>query len=169
MLTDAQIRACKVTDKPVKLFDGGGLFLLAVPKGGRWWRLKYRFAGRERGISLGVYPHVTLKVARARRKEARRLLAEGIDPSMNRRDVNGARMLSTLTWGHLRDYARKHRISDDTQILCQIPEQLENWTRIAYSFRGVGGRTEQWSALPPFQPHRVEIDGQPVLMIEMDY
>jgi integrase len=91
MLTETQIRAAKATDKPVKLFDGGGLYLLVNPNGGRWWRLKYRHAGRERGISLGVYPDVALKDARTRRDEARRLISNGVDPSAERRDLKAAR------------------------------------------------------------------------------
>lgn len=83
-LTDVEIRSAKAVDKPLKLFDGGGLFLLVNPNGSRWWRFKYRYEGKERGLSLGVYPDVTLKRARAGRDEARRLLVEGIDPSANR-------------------------------------------------------------------------------------
>lgn len=83
-LTDATIRAAKPTEKAYKLFDGGGLYLLVTPEGSRWWRLKYRFAGRERGISLGVYPQVGLREARARRDEARLQIAAGIDPSAKR-------------------------------------------------------------------------------------
>jgi integrase len=90
-LTETKIRASKATEKPVKLFDGGGLYLLVNPGGTRWWRLKYRLAGRERGLSLGVYPDVTLKTARERRDEARRMLANGIDPSLHRRMAKGAR------------------------------------------------------------------------------
>src|SRR5262245_54008352 len=91
MLTDAEIRATQAAEKPLKLFDGGGLYLLINPNGGRWWRLKYRHGGRERGISLGVYPEVSLKDARARRDEARRLLSNGIDPSNERQGQKASR------------------------------------------------------------------------------
>ena len=80
-LTDAAIRAAKPGDKTIKVFDGGGLYLEVAPSGGRWWRLKYRFAGKERRISLGVYPAVGLREARKRRDDAKELLAQGIDPS----------------------------------------------------------------------------------------
>ncbi len=79
-LTDTKIKGTKPTDKPVKLFDGGGLFLLVNPKGGKWWRLKYRFDSREKLLSLGTYPDVGLKEARAKRDEARKQLSAGIDP-----------------------------------------------------------------------------------------
>ncbi len=84
-LTDKAIRAAKHGDKPVRLFDGGGLYLELAPNGGKWWRLKYRFAGKEKRLSLGVYPHVALKKARERRDDAKRLLANGIDPSEQRK------------------------------------------------------------------------------------
>lgn len=54
--TELEIRSAKAIDKPTKLFDGGGLYMLVNPNGSRWWRLKYRYEGKERGISLGVYP-----------------------------------------------------------------------------------------------------------------
>ena len=90
-LTETKIRAVKATEKPLKLFDGGGLYLLVSPNGGRWWRLKYRFDRRERGFSLGVYPDVSLKQARERRDEARRSLAAGVDPSAQRLTAKVAR------------------------------------------------------------------------------
>jgi hypothetical protein len=63
------------------MFDTGGLYLEVSPTGGKWWRLKYRFAGKEKRISLGVFPSVPLQEARDRRDSARALLDDGIDPS----------------------------------------------------------------------------------------
>ena len=83
-LTDTSIRNTKPTDKPVKKSDGGGLFLQFNPNGSRLWRLAYRFSGKQKLLSMGIYPDVSLKQARDRRDEARRLLAEGIDPSVHR-------------------------------------------------------------------------------------
>lgn len=80
-ITDTAIRNTKPTDKPQKLFDGGGLFLLVMPNGGKWWRLKYRHACKEKLLSLGTYPEISLKDARERREEARKLIANGVDPS----------------------------------------------------------------------------------------
>ncbi|MDX9862522.1 MAG: integrase arm-type DNA-binding domain-containing protein, partial [Rhodospirillales bacterium] len=84
-LTDTAVRNAKPGEKPVRLFDERGLYLEISPAGGKWWRLKYRFAGKEKRLSLGVYPAVSLKAARERRDEARRLLTEGVDPSENRK------------------------------------------------------------------------------------
>jgi len=79
-LTDLAIRSAKPDDKPIKLFDGGGLFLLLTPAGQRYWRLKYRVAGKEKLLALGVYPDVSLAAARKKRDEAREKLAAGVDP-----------------------------------------------------------------------------------------
>ena len=92
-LTDTTIRNAKPGEKPLKLFDGGGLFLLIAPTGGKLWRLKYRFGAKEKLFSLGVYPAVSLKDARERRDDARRLLAQGTDPGENRK----AQKAATLT------------------------------------------------------------------------
>lgn len=89
-LTVAQIRQAKPSARAVSLFDGGGLYLLVQPDGSRYWRFKYRFAGRSRLLSMGVYPAVSLAEARRRRDEARRLLAQGIDPSAQRRAAKEA-------------------------------------------------------------------------------
>jgi integrase len=67
------------------LFDSGGLFLLIAPAGGKWWRYKYRHGGKQKTLSLGVYPDVSLAQARERHAEARKLLAEGVDPSAQRK------------------------------------------------------------------------------------
>jgi len=71
------IRRTKATERPCKLFDGGGLFLLVKPNGSRLWRMKYRFAGKEKLLALGAYPEVSLKNARDQRDDARRLLRGG--------------------------------------------------------------------------------------------
>lgn len=98
-LTDTAIRnakpgitpAGKETAKPYKLGDTGGLYLEVAPSGGKWWRLKYRFDGKEKRLSLGVYPDVGLKDARQRRDDARKLLADGVDPGENRKAAKAAK------------------------------------------------------------------------------
>jgi len=83
-LTHPVLRAAKPHEKPYKLGDGGGLYLLVNPNGALWWRLKYQFEGREKLLSLGVYPRVSLQQARAIRDEARKAIANGINPSAQR-------------------------------------------------------------------------------------
>lgn len=85
------MRTAKATDKPTKLFDERGLFLLVSPSGGKWWRLKYRFEGKEKLLSLGTYPDTSLKLARDARDNARQLVAQGIDPSAQRKATKSAR------------------------------------------------------------------------------
>jgi integrase len=84
-LTDTAVKNAKSDGKTVKMFDERGLYLELSPSGGKWWRLKYRFDNKEKRLSLGVYPDVRLKNARDRQDEARKLLANGIDPSENRK------------------------------------------------------------------------------------
>lgn len=86
-LTDTAIRNAKPSEKHVKLFDGGGLYLEVSPSGGKWWRLKYRHHGKEKRISLGIYPAVSLKEARNRRDNAKVLLASGVDPSEHKKEA----------------------------------------------------------------------------------
>lgn len=90
-LTDTAIRNAKPGEKPIKLADEKGLFLLVSPSGGKWWRLKFRFDGREKLLSLGTYPEVSLRDARQRRDDARKLLANGVDPSENRKAIKAAK------------------------------------------------------------------------------
>ncbi|MBF0371601.1 MAG: tyrosine-type recombinase/integrase [Magnetococcales bacterium] len=84
-LTDTAIRKAKPADKPFKLADGGGMYLLVKPAG-RYWRLDFRFAGKRKTMALGVYPTLTLKEARAKREEIKKQLAAGIDPMLARKE-----------------------------------------------------------------------------------
>lgn len=93
-LTARQISTAKPQDKPYKLADGGGLYLLVNPNGSRYWRLKYRLAGKEKLLSIGVFPDVTLAEARDKRNEAKRLLANGEDPSEVKQAEKQARILA---------------------------------------------------------------------------
>ena len=80
-LADRAIKALKPGEKPRKVFDSGGLYLIVHPAGSLRWRFKYRIHGREKTLALGLYPAVTLAKARAGRDEARRMVAAGGDPS----------------------------------------------------------------------------------------
>ncbi|MFZ5656265.1 MAG: tyrosine-type recombinase/integrase [Pseudomonadota bacterium] len=89
-LSDVAIRKAKPTDKPQRLFDGGGLYLEVAPSGGKLWRWKYRYAGKEKRLALGTYPDVGLADARERHAEARKLLAAGVDPGQQRKAERAA-------------------------------------------------------------------------------
>lgn len=84
-LSDVKIRTAKPGEKPKKLGDSGGLFLLLQPSGGKLWRFKYRIDGKEKKLSLGRYPDVSLQEARIRRDEARAAVAKGLDPAAERK------------------------------------------------------------------------------------
>lgn len=90
-LSDVAVRNAKPGAKPVRMFDGGGLYLEVTPSGGKLWRLKYRFGGKEKLLALGKYPDVGLKDARERRDEARKLLANEVDPAENRKQQKAAK------------------------------------------------------------------------------
>ena len=89
-LSAAEVKAATYQDRAYKVFDGAGLFLHVQPSG-KYWRLKYRWGGRERLLSLGVYPRVSLAKARERRDDARKLIEDGIDPSARRKAEKVAR------------------------------------------------------------------------------
>ncbi|MGS0634609.1 tyrosine-type recombinase/integrase [Citrobacter sp. VF227] len=84
-LNARQVETCKPKEKEYKLSDERGLYLLVKPNGSRYWRMKYRFNGKEKKLALGVYPDISLGGARHRRDEARKLLAEGTDPAEKKR------------------------------------------------------------------------------------
>lgn len=104
-LTDTAVRQAKPTEKPRKLSDSGGLYLL-VNKAGRYWRWKYRHGGKEKVMALGVYPNVTLAQARERHQEGRKLLASGVDPMADRKQQASAPATTTFEqaarqwWAH---------------------------------------------------------------------
>lgn len=89
-LTDIQVKSAKPKEKDYKLTDGEGLFLLVASTGGKRWRFKYRFGGKEKLLALGIYPDVSLLEARVKRHEARNQLAHGIDPGGERKALKQA-------------------------------------------------------------------------------
>lgn len=91
-LTDVAIRKAKPADKPSRMFDGGGLYLEIAPSGGKLWRLKYRFGGKEKRLAIGIYPEISLLDARNRREAARKLLANGGDPADAKKAQKAARL-----------------------------------------------------------------------------
>ena len=94
-LTDTKVKNAKAGHTTTRLYDEKGLYLEVSPKGGKWWRFKYRFNGKEKRLSLGVYPDVGLKSARDKRDDARRLVADNIDPAEHRKVTKSAQMGST--------------------------------------------------------------------------
>jgi hypothetical protein len=94
-LTDMEIRAAKPSARLIKLSDGGGLQLWIMPDGAKRWRLAYRFDGRQKLLATGVYPATGLREAREAREEAKRLLADGKDPSITKGLAKAARVTAS--------------------------------------------------------------------------
>ncbi|WP_273843343.1 tyrosine-type recombinase/integrase [Providencia rettgeri] len=95
-LTVKQIDSSKSKEKDYKLSDGGGLYLLVKTNGGKYWRLKYRIDGKEKLLAIGIYPTVTLADARRKRDDAKRLLADGIDPNQQRKEQKQASKIDSV-------------------------------------------------------------------------
>ena len=93
-LTEIALKNARPTAKPYKIADASGLFVLVNPNGSRLWRLKYRFAGKEKLLTFGAYPEVSLKQARDLRDAAKRLLVDGKDPSVERKTAKRAARLA---------------------------------------------------------------------------
>lgn len=124
-LTDLALKRAKPAAKTQRLYDTGGLYLEIAPSGGRWWRMKYRRpgTGKESRLAFGVYPTVSLARARERRDEARKLLAEGVDPGLQRKADAAARagvMANTFKpiaeeWLAGRQWAESYRVKVEGQ------------------------------------------------------
>jgi integrase len=120
-LTDKAIRAAKPREKAYKLADGKGLVLVVDPRGGRYWRYRYRFAGKEKQLSLGTYPDITLKRAREKLGDAREQLDKGIDPSAQRKLDKVAAAARGETFGSIADeyyaqHARARKLAGTTKV-----------------------------------------------------
>ena len=101
-LNDRQIKHSKPKDKPYKLTDGNGLYLHITPAGGKLWRLKYRIDGKEKTLSIGKYPHLSLVEAREAAENARKMKAQGIDPSLAKQQAKAERQAALLnTFEHI--------------------------------------------------------------------
>ncbi|EER4686868.1 DUF4102 domain-containing protein, partial [Escherichia coli] len=93
-LTARQVETAKPKDKIYKIADGGGLYLQVNPNGSKYWRMKYHYAGKEKKLSFGTYPTITLAEARKRRDEAKKIHADGKDPGEVKKAENLEKNLS---------------------------------------------------------------------------
>ena len=152
-LTDTAIRGAKPLEKAYKLADGGGLYLEVAPSGGKWWRIKYRFAGKEKRLSLGVYPTVGLREARARLEVMKETLRQGIDPGEQRKAQKAEAVVFEMV---AREWHQKKMAGWTPKHAQQIIRRLEN-----LAFPDLGNRPIAELGAPDFLAvlHKIEQQG----------
>ena len=132
-LTEIRVRNAKSRERPYKLFDELGLFLLITPSAtqhkGRLWRLRYRYGDAEKLFSLGAYPAVSLKRAREKRDEARRQLADGVDPSVHRKiaEESRAETFEVIAREWLSIRAKTTAAVNKAQRLAERRKMMQTW------------------------------------------
>lgn len=136
MLTDTAIRKAKPAETPQKLTDGGGMYLLLKPDGGRYWRLDYRFAGKRKTLALGVYPTITLAEARQRRDDAKRRVANGFDPGADRREAKQAQAAANRASGAT--FAAVARDWMARQEVAEVTASKNRWILETFLFPEIG-------------------------------
>jgi integrase len=135
MLNDTRVRTAKRADRPIKLSDSGGLHLLIQPNGSKLWRLAYRFGGKQKTLAIGVYPTVTLKHAREKRDEAKRLLAGNIDPSMQR----WLEKLTAASGNTFRAVAEELLVKLEREGRAEVTLAKKRWL-LAFAYPAIGER-----------------------------
>lgn len=136
-LTDTALRTAKPADRPYKLADGRGLYLLVNPTGSRLWRLKYRVGGREKLLAIGAYPDISLAKARERREEARRTLADGQDPSAIKRKAKQATVVAATH--SFRSIAEEYLAKREREGLAEVTLKKRRWL-IDFALPALGER-----------------------------
>lgn len=156
-LSDLAIKTAKPGAKPIRMSDSGGLYLEVAPSGGKLWRLKYRFGGKEKRLALGKYPEVGLKDARARRDEARKLLANEVDPGENRKQQKAAKAerAANSFEAVAREWIAKNTPTWATSHTSKIVRRLE-----MYVFPWLGGRPIAEIAAPELLAMARRIEGK---------
>jgi len=126
-LTDLKVQKVKPQSKSITLFDGGGLYLLVTPAGGKLWRFKYRFDGKQKLLALGSYPDVSLREARQRHEDARKLLANNINPSVARKIQKQANIAIAESFEAIaREWFDKYRNTWKESHSSRVIRRLEN-------------------------------------------
>lgn len=156
-LSDLAIKTAKPGAKPIRLSDSGGLYLEIAPSGGKLWRLKYRFGGKEKRLALGKYPDVGLKDARERRDEARKLLANEVDPGENRKVQKAAKAerAANSFEAVAREWIAKYTPTWAASHTSKIVRRLE-----MYVFPWLGGRPIAEIAAPELLAMARRIEGK---------
>jgi len=129
-ISDVKIKNAKPKEKMYKLYDQKGLYLIVAPSGGKWWRFDYTYNGKRKTLSLGTYPEVSLKDARKKRDEIRRLLADGIEPSGRKKEI--------ITFGTLaREWFDNKKTSWSERHIETVEQRIKTYVIPAFGNRAV--------------------------------
>ncbi|MDD2770142.1 MAG: integrase arm-type DNA-binding domain-containing protein [Methylococcus sp.] len=142
-LTDTAVRLAKPGDKPIRKTDEKGLVLHIMPNGGKWWRFRYRYEGKPKMLSLGTYPEVTLKDAREKRDEARKLLGQSIDPSDHKKAAKRTESGEDSFEHIAREWHARHMANKSENHARKVMDRLEKDV-----FPWIGGKAARDIAAP---------------------
>lgn len=134
-LNARQVETAKPKEKDYKLTDERGLFLLVTTNGRKYWRMKYRVSGKEKKLSIGVYPDISLAEARLKREEARKLLAEGHDPSEQKQREKQTKRFTVENTFHIRQYKKTCLALYSQEVLNQIADEFNDRPRKTLKFK----------------------------------
>lgn len=137
-LTDVTVRKAGPRTKSYKLADGNGLYLEIMPNGAKYWRMKYRVAGKEKRLALGVYPEVSLSSARQGREDARRQLAQGIDPSAARKEAKQIKVAKAEAVADTFEAVAREWMA--RQDVAEVTANKSRWTLETFLFPEIGHR-----------------------------
>jgi integrase len=137
-LTALDIKQAKPASKPHKLADGGGLYLLVNPNGSKWWRWDYRIAGKRKTLSMGTYPETTLAEAREKHGAARKLLAQGADPSADRQGAKRQRMEAQQTAADTFEVVTREWMAREHPKLAEVTANKNRWLFETFLFPEIG-------------------------------
>jgi integrase len=137
-LTALDIKQAKPASKPHKLADGGGLYLLVNPNGSKWWRWDYRIAGKRKTLSMGTYPETTLAEAREKHAAARKLLAQGADPSADRQGAKRQRVEAQQTAADTFEVVTREWMAREHPKLAEVTANKNRWLFETFLFPEIG-------------------------------
>ena len=137
-LTALDIKQAKPASKPHKLADGGGLYLLVNPNGSKWWRWDYRIAGKRKTLSMGTYPETTLAEAREKHGAARKLLAQGADPSADRQGAKRQRVEAQQTAADTFEVVTREWMAREHPKLAEVTANKNRWLFETFLFPEIG-------------------------------
>lgn len=137
-LTDTAIRKAAPRAKPYRLADGGGMYLEVTPTGAKYWRMKYRHGGKEKRLALGVYDRVTLAAARSRREDARRLIADGVDPGAARKQAKQSDTQAAATAADTFETVAREWMA--RQDVAEVTANKSRWILETFLFPEIGSR-----------------------------